>query len=347
MVKDFVSGPSSSRATAAVREKAPLILAEIQKAKNVLLHCHPSPDPDSVGSALAMKLAVEQLGKKATVIKGDSDIPAAFAHFPGVKDIVMKSWWEIDPKEFDLFIIVDSALGGVSREKPVVLPAEMRSVNIDHHRTNEGSGDVNLIDPSYPANAQLLADLFMEMGVEITHDIAANLLVGIYTDTGGFKYEGVASSTFVTAAHLIALVPDFPKLVSEMENSSTLDDLRFQGLALSSIEIALDGKVALSVVEYNAFQAANIPDVSISAGMVSSILRRAGQFDIVGAILEPRPGKVKLSFRSRDGYVYDVSKLAAALGGGGHKAAAGVAMEATVEEAKEKVLATMKELFKF
>jgi len=80
-----------------LKEKVPLILAEINKAESVLLYCHPSPDPDSVCSALAMKLVLQQLGKKTAIIKGDSEIPEAFMHFPGAKEIIMKSYWEIDP----------------------------------------------------------------------------------------------------------------------------------------------------------------------------------------------------------------------------------------------------------
>src|SRR3989344_3205155 len=85
------------------------ILSHIEKANSILLHCHPSPDPDSVGSVLAMKCALEQMGKKATVIKGDSDIPQAFMHFPGADTIVKKNFGEVDLKNFDLFIILDSA----------------------------------------------------------------------------------------------------------------------------------------------------------------------------------------------------------------------------------------------
>lgn len=335
----------SSLISPLVRDKAPLILAEIKKAKSVLLHCHPSPDPDSVGSALAMKFVVEQLGIKATVIKGDSEIPQAFMHLPGANEIVMKSWWEIDQSQFDLFIIVDSSVNGVSRIKSPVIPASMKMINIDHHKTNEGFGLINLTDPNYPACAQLLFDLFHEMGVKITPDIAANLFMGIYTDTGGFRYEATTSATFEVAAQLVKIVPEFPKIISQMENSSTLADLQFHGLALSSIETVFNGKVALSVVPFSAIEKNMIPDVSVSAGAVSSSLRRAGEFEIVGALLEPRLGKIKMSFRTRDADIYDVSKLAVALGGGGHKAAAGVAMDATLEEAKQKVVEKMKELY--
>lgn len=336
---------TTNTTTALIREKAPLILAEIQKAKSILLHCHPSPDPDSVGSALAMKFAVEQLGKRATVIKGDSDIPHAFMHFPGAKDIVMKSWWEIDLDEYDLFIIVDSSITGVSRVQQAIPPSTMKIINIDHHRTNDGSGSINIVDPTYPATGQLLFDVFTAMGVEITTEIATNLFMGIYSDTGGFKYEGTSQATFSIAARLVAKAPNFCRIISHMENSSTVDDLRFQGIALSNIEILSKGKVALAIIPYSEIEKNNIPDVSITAGVISSILRRIGSCNVVGVIIEARPNKIKMSFRAQDAQKNDVSKLAVALGGGGHKAAAGAACDMPLAEAKQKVVEKIKELY--
>lgn len=328
-----------------IKEKAPLILAEIKKAKSILLHCHPSPDPDSVGSALAMKFALEQLGKKATVIKGDSEIPEAFMHFPGAKEIVMKSYWEIDPSEYDLFIIVDSSITGVSRIKPIVLPPTMTVINIDHHRTNSGSGLISIVDPSYPAAAQLLFDIFKEMKITITPDIAANLFIGMFTDTGGFKYGGTTSATFEVAAELVRIYPNFSNLVSGMENSNTLGDMAFSGAALSSLEVVCDGEMLISVVPYSLIKEKNIPEISISAGSISSILRTVGEFDIVGALIEAQPNKIKISFRACNSDSYDVSKLAVALGGGGHKAAAGASIEMSLNDAKKLVVSKAKELY--
>src|SRR3989344_3353977 len=123
--------------------KASQIFDEIKKASSILLHCHPSPDPDSVGSALAMKFALEQLGKKATVIKGDSEIPQAFMHFPGAKEIIAENFFEVDLKEFNLFIILDSAAPEqISRFKPIKFPLPIRTIVIDHHRTNPGYADI-------------------------------------------------------------------------------------------------------------------------------------------------------------------------------------------------------------
>ncbi len=329
-----------------LKEKALLILAEIKKSRSVLLHCHPSPDPDSVGSALAMKFAVEQLGAKATVIKGDSDIPESFMYFPGAKEILMKSFWEIDPNDHDLFIIVDSDLTGVSRLKTVTqLPESMVVINIDHHRTNNGFGKINITEPSYPATGQLLYDIFVEMGITITPEIAANLFIGIFSDTGGFKYEGVNPKTFEVASNLIKIYPLFSNLIAKMENSNSLDDLNFKALALDSITEVLDKKILMSVIPYSKIQERKIPDVSISAGLISPILKTVTNHDLFVVIIENKPNQIKVSFRTSDSQKYDVSKLAASIGGGGHKAAAGAVLNMPIEEAKSLVVSKAKELY--
>lgn len=329
-----------------VREKAPLILEEIKKAKSILLHCHPSPDPDSVGSALAMKFAVEQLGKKATVIKGDSEIPQAFMHFPGAKDIVMKNFHEIDASEFDLFLCLDTAaVDRISIVAPITFPVSMKVVDIDHHPTNTGFGAINLVESSYPATAQILFDLFREWGIKITPAMAVNLFMGIYTDTGGFKFLNVTPSTFKAAGELVALCPDFSRFVADMENSNTVSDLHFKGLALSALEPILGGRVGIAAVSLDELKAKDIHDESVSAGMISSALRAVGEFDVVGALIEAEPRMVRASFRSKDADAFDVSLLAASFGGGGHRMAAGTLIPLSLTEAKQKVVEKMKELY--
>ncbi len=337
---------TTNTTTALIREKAPLILAEIQKAKSILLHCHPSPDPDSVGSALAMKFAVEQLGKRATVIKGDSDIPHAFMHFPGAKDIVMKNFLEVDASKFDLFLCLDTAaIDRISILGPVEFPASLTVVDIDHHPTNPGFGAINLIESSYPATAQILFDLFKEWGVDITSDIAANLFVGLYTDTGGLKFASVTTHTFRVAGELVEKCPGFSRIIADMENCNTVSDMHFKGLALAALEPVLDGSIGLSTVSLDELKEKKVIDESISAGLVSSALRTVGEFDVVGALIEAEPGMVRASFRSKDANKFDVSLLAAAFGGGGHRAAAGTLIPMPLAEAKQKVVEKIKELY--
>lgn len=329
-----------------IREKAPLILAEIKKAKSILLHCHPSPDPDSLGSSLAMKLALEGMGKKATVIAGDSVIPSEFMHFPGARDILPQNIFETDLSQFDLFIVLDTgSFDRISGIGPVVFPTDLTVINIDHHASNPGFGAISLVESTYPAACQVLYDLFSCWNVPITPDIATDLFIGIYTDTGGFRYRATTVRTFEVASKLISIAPDFTTVISTMENSSTPEALKFRGLALNSIQTFLGGHMALSLVSNAQLVENGIPETEASTSMISPLLIRVAAWDIGGAMCELKPGLVKASFRSKDVNRFDVSKLAASLGGGGHKAAAAVVLKMPLDEAKTLVVAKAKELY--
>ncbi len=331
-----------------IKEKAPLIMESIKDAKSILLHCHPSPDPDSVGSVLAMKFALEQLGKKVTAIRGDSVIPLAFMHFPGVETIVAKSFGDIDfaGQGIDLFIILDS--GGpeqISRLMPVTFPLPVKTITIDHHNSNQGLADINLLEPTYPAVGQILFDLFGEWGIKLDRNIAANLFMAIYADTGGFKYEGTSEHTLYVASQLVALVPDFSKIISKMENSNTKALLDFEGIALSSVQEYLGGHLAIASVPLSVIQAKNIKLEEVKGSMVIAAMRRVITWDIVCTMIEESPNVIKLSFRTKDGDKYDLSVLTASLGGGGHKAAAGAVLRMPMNEAIDMVVAKVKELY--
>jgi len=328
-------------------EKAPLILLEIHKAQSILLHCHPSPDPDSVGSVLATKFALQAMGKKVTVIQGDSDIPEAFMHFPGATEIIDKNFFEINATDYDLFIVLDAgSVEQISKLGVFPIPFPIPTIVIDHHASNKGYASlINLVESSYPATAQVLFDLFTVWNVIMTPDIAANLFMGIYTDTGGFKYPGTTSRTLTIASSLISYVPNFSLLISRMENSNTPEDIAFRALALSSIETFFNGKLALAVVSFEKLVEKNIPVGHAHANAVSPALRSVGQWLITGTLIEVAPGLIKLSFRSKDGEQFDVSKLTVTLGGGGHKAAAGASMKTSLQEAKDLVVSKAKELY--
>ena len=329
-----------------IKKQAPIVLAEIKKANSILLHCHPSPDPDSVGSSLAMMLALEQLGKKVTLIQGDDEIPKAFA-FPGVERIVKKTFTEIDFKDFDLFLILDS--GGLNRVSvtPLVFPESLMTIVIDHHSSNQGFGKINLIEPTYKATAQMLFDLFREIGVKIDHDIAANLFIGIYTDTGGFRYTDGDPTVLKLAAELAVIAPDYAKIIDTMENSRSKEALVFEGMAITSMKSFFDGKLIIASVTYDELKKNNIKKSDVAGGNISNKFKSIEGVQVSAILIEHEPGIVKMSLRGRDGASYNVAELAMRIdaGGGGHKAASGVRVSMTMPEAIDKVVKTAKELY--
>jgi len=329
-----------------IREKAPLILAEIKKAKSILLHCHPSPDPDSVGSALAMKLALEGMGKKVTVIRGDSRLPRAFSRFPGFGDIVDKSFGEVDLDSFDLFIALDSASPGmISQTEVPKFPLSISSIVIDHHSSNPSYGSINLIDLSASSTAFILFKLFNEWGISLTHDIATDLFIGLYTDSGGLKYPPTDYRTFAVAAELTRIAPDFAEQIFTMENSETKGSIYFRALALNSIEVFLDEHLVISAIKDSDIKLRGIMPEEMQGEGVPNILKSVIGWDIGIAMTEIEPNVIKVSMRTRDSGRFDLSKLASAIGGGGHRAASGARLKMGLDEAKKLVVSKAKELY--
>ena len=331
--------------TQIIKEKAPEILKEIKKASSILLHCHPSPDPDSVGSALATKFALEQLGKKVTVISGDSEITRNFS-FPGIETIVKKNFFEIDLNDFDLFIIQDSGSPEmVSAKAEIVFPDHLMTIVIDHHASNKGYAKLNCIDSSYPATGQLLFDLYNEMGIKLNHDIAINLITGILTDTASFRHGDNIVETLRVVYELAKFAPDFPKVINVMENSNRKESLVFEGLALSSFKTFFNGKFAIASVSHEEILKNGFTEDDMFTGSIVNKIKSIIGVEFSAILVEKEKGLVKISVRSRDANKFDVSKLAVTLGGGGHRAAAGIKLSMTLPEAIEKLVNTAKEIY--
>jgi phosphoesterase RecJ-like protein len=293
-----------------------------------------------------MKFALEQLGKKVTVIKGDSAIPQAFMHFPGAHDIAEKNFFEVDLDEFDLFIAQDG--GGIemiSTLQKVEFPGHLKVIVIDHHNSNKGYGHINLVDVSSPATAFTLRELFREWNIELTREIATNLFIGMYTDTGGFKYPKTDYRVLQAAADCARVAPDFSGAIFKLENNNSKELIRFHALMLNSIETFCNDSVAIASVSQEQLIKNNIPAVVARGDFVPNLLKSVVGWNIGLTMLETEPNRIKLSFRTRDAVAYDVSKIAVALGGGGHKGAAGAGMNMPLEEAKKAVVSKIKELY--
>ncbi len=329
-----------------VKELAPAILREIKAARRILLHLHPNPDPDSVGSALAMYHTLRDLGKEPMLIKGDSPLPEYLSFLPGFEAITPKNYLEINPTDFDLFLILDiSQLNRITDLGEVKFPPALKTVLIDHHITTEPFAEINLIVPEYPATTQILYDLFREWGIELTSAIAACLFIGLYGDTGGFKYQGTTEETFLAAAALVKLAPNFPDLIFQLENNNSPRQLIYEGLALSSIELVGNGRVALVVISQAQLAARGLCYEDTQGISIASRLKSVKGWEISATLIESMPGVVRASFRTRDPIRFDVSKLAVALGGGGHAAAAGAVLKMPLAAAKELFLRKLGELY--
>lgn len=325
--------------TAKLKLLAPEIFEAIKKANNILLHLHPNPDFDSMGGALGMYHTLKTMGKKAVVIKGDSPLPNFAKYFPGCESIVSKNFFETDLSLFDLFIILDSPVRErISEIGEVVFPKTLKTILIDHHVAGEAFANLSLADDYYPATCQMAYELFAEWGIKITKEAAVCLFVGMYYDTGGFKYEKTNKDTFLAAANLAEIAPDFSKTIFQIENNREREEIIFQGMALNSIESFLNNTVGVSSVSAREMIKRGIKEENIDSGSVANIIKSATGWQIGVALTEKNKGNVRISFRTRNSEKYDMSKIANLLGGGGHKAAAGAAIQAPLAEAQKMVI---------
>lgn len=329
-----------------VKKQAPIIWEAVNKSSKILLHFHPSPDPDTVGAGLALMHIFERLGKAVTILQGDSQFPESMKSLPGVDKILAKNYLEINPEYYDLFIINDSSnLDQVSKKGEVKFPEGMTTVVIDHHISNLGYGKINLIDDTYPATCQIVYDLLTCWGVEISKEAAVCLFLGIYADTGGFKYPKTSPETFRAAAHLAEINPDFSKVVFDFENTNSEESLKFVGLALSSIRTYFDSQVAISEVPFEKISALGIDKKDTERSQIANALKTVVGWNLCISFFEVEKDQVNVSFRTRDTAKFDVSKIASALGGGGHAAAGGATIKEPFEQAKDLLMRKIEEIY--
>jgi len=330
-----------------VKNRASQILEAINSSRNILLHFHPSPDADSMGSTLALSFYLKSLGKAVTVISGDSPVPREALSLPGIDTVTQKNYFEINPSDFDLFLILDSSSPDqISKLQPVTFPPGMKTVVIDHHISNASFGNINLIDAEAPAAGQVVYELLVSWQAEITHDIALCLLMAIHSDTGGFSYPGTTSATFSAAEHLAKIAPDFTDHVFYYSNQNDPKKVLFEGIALTSVKLYFGSRVAISQVTHSQLSVNDIQKSQIEKAEISNILKSVVGWDMGISFVEREPGIISVSFRTRLPDQFDLSKIAIMTGsGGGHKSAAGATIRMPFEEGLAFLLGKIKEAY--
>lgn len=330
----------------------PKILKELQSSKRILIHCHPSPDADSIGGALAMMHMLKQNGKDVDVIIGDSEKPQQFTILPGFDQVLDQNYFETDLSKYDLHLSMDSSSPEmISNIKPVEIDKGPKVIVIDHHVPDTDYGAINLIDMNYPANCLLLFDLMKSWGWQLTADAAICLIMGIYTDTGGFRYvRKMGPHVFEATGELSALNSSLEEVLFYWDNNNPPEKIIFNGLALSSIVRYFNDQVAISAVSLADLEKNKITPKFTEKNGIANDLKSVIGWDIDISLVEREKGISNVSIRTRDSNKYDLTLLAKALDGGGHKAAAGGVIHKPFEEAVdylvEKIAETYPELGK-
>lgn len=312
------------------------ILKEIKKAEKIVILTHESPDGDAVGSSLAMKLMLKEIGKESDVIM--TEYSRLFNFLPSVKEIKTSS----EISNYDLAIAVDCATLKRLSERKYFENAK-KTIVIDHHGSNEMYGDLNYVNPVSPACCEILAGIFEYFELEMTKDIGICLMTGIITDTGGFQYSGVNSETFEFASELLRKGVDISDIYKRTLRTKTKANFELTKRVIDRMEILEDGRVTFTYIN-----SADEIEVGAEPGDHEGLVEIGRDIEGVEVSIFIRQkddeNAYKISLRS--GEYVNVSDICLLFGGGGHPRAAGALIQGDVQQVKEKVLKEVKKALK-
>mgnify|MGYP000442150164 CR=1 FL=1 len=291
----------------------------LEQASSVLLSTHERTDGDDLGSVLALAHHLEAQGKKVgVVIKGG--VPQSLQYLPK-SEMVTESLPE--DASYDLLVISGcSVKERVGHEQ--ILSLEIPVINLDHHPDNSMYGDVNIVEATKSSVAELTYDFFKASGWEITHEIAVCLLTGIVTDTGIFMHSNTEASTLAAAADLMEKGARVSTITKHTYEGKDIPNLKAWGHVIENAHYDANNKMIYSIITSEELENMGNPPMSAFEGVVETLNKvPEAKFAM---FLKQDEGVIKGSLRSDPHKGVDVKEIAASLGGGGHKWAAGFSL---------------------
>lgn len=307
------------------------VVAALRGARRITAICHENPDADTLGAATALRLVAERLGIAAEVVSGDP-VPPFLAFMPRVAEV--RSTPGLEP---DVAVVVDGPLertGSVARDCGEWL-ARATVVNIDHHVSNAGASPLSLVDPEAAATCEMVALLLPDLGVELDAELATCLLAGIVQDTHTFVHPNATPRTLRVAASLVEAGADLHAI-----NRAVYADKPYETLALWGRMLAGMGERREGRIVHAAMTLAMLHDTgaapTAAEGFVDLLgITKAAMVNVL--FKEQGPNEVRVSVRTVD--PVDAVAITSAFGGGGHARAAGCTLAASLDVARERVLA--------
>lgn len=298
------------------------ILEEVKGAKTIGIAGHIRPDGDCVGSCMGLYLYLKKALPEAKVdvyLEQPADI------FSCIQDIDRIHHEEAPDIIYDVFIILDCAGDRLWNAQTLFRRAKKR-INIDHHISNTGCGDINVIEPERSSTCELLYELFDPAYLDV--ESAKALYIGIIHDSGIFQYSNTSPRTLQIAAQLISFGFDFSTIIDETFYERTYVQNQVMGRVILESVLFLGGKGIYGIVNQGMMNFYQIGPKDLD-GIVNQ-LRIVKGVECAVFMYEMAPMEYKISMRSGD--MVDVSKIAVAFGGGGHKKAAGCTMQGTPDD---------------
>jgi len=291
----------------------------LQGAKSVALSGHIRPDGDCIGSVMAVYLYMKK-NMPEIEVKVFLETPSSV--FGCIQEIEQIDSEMNSTREYDIFIALDCTNDRLGNAEPIFKRAK-KKINIDHHISNQGCGDINIVVPDASSTCEVVYELLEEEKIDI--EIAKALYIGMIHDTGVFKYSNTAPKTLNIAAKLVAYGFDFPKIIDETFYEKTYAQNQILGRALMESVRFMDGRCIFSVVNKELMKFYNVGPKDLD-GIINQLRITKG---VECAIFMYQTGSMEYKVSLRSNSYVNVSEVAAFFGGGGHIRAAGCTMKGT------------------
>jgi bifunctional oligoribonuclease and PAP phosphatase NrnA len=315
-----------------VAELAARIWQVIENAPVVTAVTHKDADGDTLGSALALALTLEPIGKSVPVLSSPP-VPGAWWFLPGIERVNRQA----APGSTPVFIFDASDPSRAGEYEPVIKQAPV-VVNVDHHVSNTRFATLNLVSTEAASTGELVYDLFKAWKLHIPPGAASCLYATILSDTGGFRHDNTSAHALRAAAELVQLGADPVMIARGLFKSRPASSLRMQGRILQSLHYEFDDRLV-----WGSISQAGLRDSGATTDQADSAIDQLntvrGQ-ELAILFKEAGPRLTKVSIRSRD--QVDAAELAAKFGGGGHHRAAGIELALPLKEAEARVLAEVR-----
>lgn len=294
----------------------------LQGAENVALSGHVRPDGDCVGSVMAVYLYIKKNMPKKEV-KVFLETPSSV--FECIKGIEVIDSNMDTQEEYDVFIALDCNAERLGDAEPIFWRAKTK-INIDHHVSNQGCGDINIVVPDASSTCEVVYDLMNPEKLDV--EIAKALYIGIIHDTGVFKYSNTLPKTLLTVAKLIEYGFDFPKIIDETFYEKTYLQTLVCAKAVSESVRFMDEKCIFSVVDKSMMEFYGVGPKDLD-GVINQLRIVKG---VECAIFMYQTGNMEYKVSMRSNGLVNVSEIATFFGGGGHVRAAGCTMKGTAHD---------------
>ncbi len=319
------------------------IIAQIKASNNFLITTHVNSEGDALGSELALYRLIKALKKNAVMVNEDS-LLYGYDFLPDAGKII-KYKSNLKGIEFDCVVTVDCSDLKRTGEVHKINAESKPVINIDHHISNAGFGDLNWIQPQASSCCEMIYEVYKKLKVRLDKETALLLYVGISTDTGSFRYSNTTSRTHKIAAELLRYDIDVARVYNKVHGNLPYQDMEMVAKILNDMKRQHQGKIIWFQVKANLLKKYE----PIHADLTDSVMNfgRAIKDAEVVALFKENLGvknEVRVNFRSL-GKV-DVNVIAGYFGGGGHKTASGCTIHGDIDNIRRKVLKKIDENMK-